>query len=254
MYTSCPQCGTTFSITITQLGSGRGTVKCGNCHLFFNALLALHEAPSEGSQTDSTPPISASSIPELLQPDKLIRLEKQSDNGDPSKPAIEPVAPWEKERTATSPGQRLLWLAASLIALTLLAYQLYLHEGKRILSNKTIRPLLEQGCQQFGCELPPLKMVSSIDVVNRSIKAKGNKLELKITIANHAEKPQPFPLIKLTLSNLLGKAVAQRVLTADEYLPKTYSGKTMPVDTPVEVELMVIKPVSEIEGFSFELL
>lgn len=245
MYTSCPQCGATFSITITQLGSGRGTVKCGNCHLFFNALLALQETKALESKPGSVAPIEASSIPELLQP---------SEQNDHPPEVIEPIAPWEKECTTTSFGKQLLWATTSLVALTLLTYQLYFYERELILSNTTIRPLLEQACQKINCKLPPLKMVSNIDVVNRSIAVEKNRLKLKITLANHSKKPQPFPLIKLTLSNLNGNAVAQRIFTANEYLTKVHSKRPMPIDTPIDIELMIIKPVHKIESFSFELL
>ena len=47
MYTNCPECGTVFRISSSDLRVAEGTVRCGHCSATFNAL---------GSLTDEPPP------------------------------------------------------------------------------------------------------------------------------------------------------------------------------------------------------
>lgn len=43
MYTQCPHCDTLFRISISQLKTAHGKVRCGHCNSIFNALLNLSE-------------------------------------------------------------------------------------------------------------------------------------------------------------------------------------------------------------------
>jgi predicted Zn finger-like uncharacterized protein len=43
MYTRCPKCATVFRITAAQLRVAEGDVRCGNCAISFNALVALSD-------------------------------------------------------------------------------------------------------------------------------------------------------------------------------------------------------------------
>ncbi|MEO5702454.1 MAG: DUF3426 domain-containing protein [Gammaproteobacteria bacterium] len=47
MYTQCPNCNTTFRISIPQLKAAQGKVRCGHCESVFNGLLNLSEELQE---------------------------------------------------------------------------------------------------------------------------------------------------------------------------------------------------------------
>ncbi|MEO5573754.1 MAG: DUF3426 domain-containing protein [Gammaproteobacteria bacterium] len=47
MYTQCPNCDTQFRISIPQLKTAQGKVRCGHCENVFNALLNLSEQAQE---------------------------------------------------------------------------------------------------------------------------------------------------------------------------------------------------------------
>lgn len=48
MFTVCPKCSLTLSVTADDLRAGQGYVRCGRCLNVFNALLALSEQATEG--------------------------------------------------------------------------------------------------------------------------------------------------------------------------------------------------------------
>lgn len=254
MQTKCPQCKSVFPIKLDQLRSARGTVQCGECLLKFNALSALHDA----SELDNDAPqsaILASSIPLLQQEQEQEKPsadieETQSSHNEES----DLIAPWETNKPTTSWGAQLFWFFASIACLSLLAGQFYLNEANHNFQNQRARALFELGCKQIGCELPAIKNSSRIDVVDRSIEAKGDALLLKITLANHASHSQPFPKLKLTLSDLKSRPVAQRLFTSNEYLPKNSPNKLMVTDKPIELQLAIAPLKEKISTFSFELL
>lgn len=45
MYTSCPECGTVFRISTTDLRVAEGQVRCGHCSATFNAIATLSDTP-----------------------------------------------------------------------------------------------------------------------------------------------------------------------------------------------------------------
>src|SRR5579872_2539923 len=62
MFTVCPKCTLTLSVSAGDLRTGQGYVRCGRCQNVFNALLTLSEQPPEAmtqppaaSQSEATP-------------------------------------------------------------------------------------------------------------------------------------------------------------------------------------------------------
>jgi hypothetical protein len=170
------------------------------------------------------------------------------------------IAPWDAEKNTINWLHQFLWLLACLPTLLLLGGQFYLNEAKHNFPDPTARAAFEVICEQLNktgsvtCELPPIRKVSSIDVVDRSFQALKDKLLLKITLVNHATHEQPLPSVKLTLSNIRDEAIAQRLFEPHEYLRDEEVPKVMAVDSPVELQL-AIKPLEEkVSAFSFELL
>src|SRR5688572_9300536 len=76
MFTRCPECQTTFRITVAQLKMRDGLVRCGRCDAVFRAdlrLFATLAAASEGSET-ITPPEPAA---DEHQPERRKRKRKK---------------------------------------------------------------------------------------------------------------------------------------------------------------------------------
>ncbi len=249
MQTKCPQCNSFFPIQLNQLRSARGTVQCGECLLKFNALSSLYEESDFDNRQQNT--VTASSIP-------LLQQEKESSDTEAlpqvSDEASDLIAPWETDKPAISWGAQFFWFLASIATLISLGGQFYLNEASHNFPNQKAREFFELGCEQFDCQLPAVRNSARIDVVDRSIEIKPNALLLNITLANHASHNQPFPRLKLTLSDFKSRPVAQRVFTPTEYLPKNKTNKLMAIDEPVGLQLAIAPLKEKISTFSFELL
>ncbi|MBL8199477.1 MAG: DUF3426 domain-containing protein [Chromatiales bacterium] len=105
MYTSCPECGTVFRISTTELRVAEGYVRCGHCSATFNAIATLTDEPPptvtlQKLVLPTEPEPEASPAPPPAPPDTEPVPEPEPARlpGFPAEPA-EPPAPPEPEET-----------------------------------------------------------------------------------------------------------------------------------------------------------
>ena len=97
MYTNCPECGTVFRISTTELRVAEGYVRCGHCSATFNALATLaDELPPTVTLQQLTLPTESGAGPEPATPES----ETPPQMGFPSEP-VRTRAPPELEAAAT---------------------------------------------------------------------------------------------------------------------------------------------------------
>lgn len=120
------------------------------------------------------------------------------------------------------------------------------------------RPTLEKICTLMNCELALYKDVSRITLIDREVRThmiKSNALQVMATFTNEAKYPQPYPVLKLSLSNRNGQLVAQRKFLPSEYLEPTINVESgMQPNTPVNVNLEIEDPDRGAVGFAFDFL
>ena len=81
MYTRCPKCSTCFRVTERHLAIAKGKVRCGQCHLVFNAPEnAIDDLPtnisSAATSTKPTPPITPTAKAEIKKPTNPAQKDK----------------------------------------------------------------------------------------------------------------------------------------------------------------------------------
>ena len=75
MFTSCPQCSTSFRVGPAQLQVANGKVRCGQCQSVFSALAYLREAPEQtprAPEPQAPPPIAEREAPPVEQEDEAL--------------------------------------------------------------------------------------------------------------------------------------------------------------------------------------
>lgn len=269
MYTQCPNCKSTFRIDIRKLRSSRGEVLCQQCHANFNALNFLAEDPADLShlqrQSGRSPEPGGRELVgtpyrvEKGQKTRASRDDMPSLRAGSGYIARREAPGWhddEDEPGEAPQGSGIGWWLGGLAMLALLVWQVSIFEGVRLAQNERLRPWLELACESFACDLTPYKDTSQIQVVDRALLPAPDDIEgyeFRVIISNQSSMAQAFPLIRLVLSELGGRAIASRTFEPDEYLDATRPSK-MPVGKPFEIRLLLAKPSSEVGGFSFELI
>ncbi len=264
MFTLCEKCRTVYRIHAAQLRQGGGEAVCDRCKLSFSALEHLGDSIDE---TLSSPTSCLLELPKLNHENAVATAheiyatgsapeppEKDNKNQEPEAP---PLDPFTHPRNPLQINQfTLYWRLGAIGLVLLLLAQLIYFEADRWAQNAHLRPPLEVICHWLGCTLPPFQNVADIEVVDRSLYPARNSIdgyEFHLVMVNHAPYPQPYPLLKLSLTALDGTLIAQRIFKPGEYLKKP-TFLLMPSHRMIFVQLEFAAPDREVGGFQVEFL
>ncbi len=212
---------------------------------------------------------SDSSSDDIQFEDETISLAGTSHSLDKDLPASRMAAEDIPRRLRDSlavaePEKTSLWkIMAGLLLILLLGIalltQLALFRNIEIVSHfPQARPWLEQFCRYAPCRIHTQRNIEQIKILERDIRAhpKDKKaLLITATIVNKASFSQPYPDIRVTLSDLTGTVVAQR-----RFLPADYLGSLnspfllMKPGTPVHIRIAVLDPGRDAVNFEFQFL
>jgi predicted Zn finger-like uncharacterized protein len=218
MFTVCPDCQTTHALTLEQLRSDRGVMRCNNCSSLFDVLEFISESK----------PVTVSK--EEKPPQRL---------------------PWEPVKTAG----RAYWQAGLILGLFLLIAQIVYFEGYALSQNPAFRPHLEKICERLNCPLPVYKNLDDFNVLQGSfVLLPDRNYAFRAVITNQADFPQNYPTIKLTLLDYNEKPFAHRVFYPQDYLPETNGATVMIPDKTTEISLTIAAPATKVGGYTFKLI
>lgn len=218
------------------------------------------DAAAEASALDEAPP-------DLETADDDRDLFAQLELPEPAPARFEPPPP---PRTGT--GGTVLWTLASLalIALIVIQYGNYLVSRSvssppapgeiDFVRDPRYRPWFEMLCLVARCELPLLRDLDSVHILQRRVSAPPGEpraLLVRATLVNDANFPQPYPELRLSFLDGNGREQASRWFEPREYLedPATTAALAagMPPKQPVAVRLELVDPGEETaENFEFD--
>ncbi len=154
--------------------------------------------------------------------------------------------------------KRLIWAGMALVALLFLLVQVAWLQFNRLNVVEPYRTFYSTACAVVGCTLPPMKDRSKIKTSNlyvRSHPSVAEALLVDVVMQNVADYEQTFPNLLLTFTNLQNEAIAERKFVPDDYLGGELTGRdSMPVRTPVHVELEIVDPGEEAVSYSIAIV
>jgi len=192
------------------------------------------------------------------------------DDDDEDEPAVVKAAR-DVEGVSTSSGDTALepllnprsaryptWVYASGIGLLafLLFAQLTHYNRHGLVLNASVGPLVSRVYGWFGATLTPRWDLSAYTVKQLGAEAEGSegsRLRVRLSVQNDSDRVQPLPLLRLTLQDRFGKAVATRDLEPVEYLPRRAAGqRLLEPDQRIDAELHVIDPGKTASAFEID--
>lgn len=214
MFTQCPECHHTQTLTIEQLRESRGMIRCANCSTPFDALQRLSETPT----------------------DAVASIDKEA-------------MPWTQN---TNTRHSLFWSLTSLAGIVLLCGQIVYFEGPPALQNERLRPWFIEACSYLACKLPSYRNLDDFSVLDSALTLTADKnYFFRVVINNQAEFPQIHPGIKLTLLKLSGEPFAQRAFASGDL---TYRTDHIAPHETFEIGLAIAAPRIPVGGYTFELI
>jgi hypothetical protein len=141
------------------------------------------------------------------------------------------------------------------LALVLLLQILH-HNRQSLALNTTFGPAAAKVYGWFGATLTPRWDLTAYSVKQLGAEAEGSegtRLRVRLSVQNESSRVQPLPLLRLTLQDRFGNAVATRDLEPADYLPKRVAGqRLLEPDQRIDAELHVIDPGKAAIGFEID--
>ena len=177
-------------------------------------------------------------------------------------PAAQPAArtlPSFARRRAALGASGLHWKpVAAIVALAmLLALQLLLADRDRLAGDARWRPLLANVCGVLGCALPPWHEPEAFALLARDVRphpSRPDVLRVTATFRNDARWPQPWPRVRLTLSDVNGNAVATRDFEARDYLGNAPTQAELRSGQSASIAMDIVEAGPRSVAFDFDLL
>lgn len=269
MFINCPYCK---ALVATDPVTDLAPVRCPHCESL------LRRDPDAPDDDDAQPPLDVAALlraPIATTPVEDTTAGTTTDTTDdvpaeaiiaqaPAHAAPTHVAPPARgtRRTpsfahglAPPTGPRERWLPAAIVALSLtLVLQLLLADRAHLAADARWRPLLETLCGALRCDLPPWHEPSAFTLVQRDIRQDPRRpgaLRVTATFRNDARWAQPWPQLRLTLTDANGRASGERSFRAEEYLGGPPEQAALASGESASVAMDILEPASDIVGYDF---
>ena len=191
------------------------------------------------------------------------------DDADPAETAEIPVpaaaaAPrtrtpsFARKQTAADAAQRrtrrIEWSVVAALAV-LLAVQSVVSDFDQLAGNAATRPWLQRTCALLRCTLPPWREPQALRLLQRDVRARPDRpgvLRISASFRNDARWAQPWPRLRVILSDANGRAIAARDFAAGEYLGATPVASGIASGQVAGVAVDVVDPSPRVTAFTFE--
>lgn len=137
----------------------------------------------------------------------------------------------------------------------MLALQLLLADRAALAADARWRPVVASLCGALGCALPPWREPSAFQVVERDVRAdpaRAGVLRVSARLRNDARWAQPWPMLRLTLSDVHGRAVAARAFAPREYLGGAPTQSGLGSGQSATLSLQIREPGAQAVAFTFD--
>lgn len=117
----------------------------------------------------------------------------------------------------------LLWGVGTLMLTATLLIEYAWFNRDQLNQVPQLRAWSEKICQQVECKDISMRDPAKIELISRNVYSHPNEkgaLMVNVTMKNHAEFAQPFPVMQIYFSDVRGGSVAARRFFPDEYLPE----------------------------------
>ena len=156
--------------------------------------------------------------------------------------------------TAQQRARRIEWSVVAGLA-ALLVLQSVAADFGQLAGNAATRPWLQRACAFLRCTLPPWREPQALRLLQRDVSANPSRpgvLRISASFRNDARWAQPWPRLRVTLSDADGRAIAARDFVANEYLGAMPTANGIASGQVAGVAVDVVDPSPRVTAFTFE--
>jgi len=157
----------------------------------------------------------------------------------------------------------LLWGAGILLLTSTLFVEYAWFNRDQLNQIPQLQAWTEQLCQQIDCKNIAMRNPEKIELISRNVYSHPNvkdALMVNVTMKNHADFAQPYPVMQIYFSDVRGNSVAARRFLPNEYLPKDYYAQDtghsllLEPDTNMTFTMEIQDPGKQAMTYEFDFL
>lgn len=252
METTCSQCQSRFRLTEKQLRQAYGKVRCGECGRVFNALNNLKNYEGElppdyfagldddDAAIDNTRPIS----------------DLESDTGSSAERELSlHEAMYGSERRGGALLGPLGWFIGILLLLALGIAQAVYYQRYALVENPRFQQQVIDLCRLLPCAETAFASTEQLRLLERNVfthPVASDALMVTGSFTNQAPFAQKLPDMLISLFDVRGKLIANRLFTPAEYLLDDRNRSLIEADAVVQFRLEIVDPGTDALTYEFE--
>lgn len=146
-------------------------------------------------------------------------------------------------------------LVAGIALIGMLLLQFLIHERAALEPHPELAALSTALCRHVPCPGPRGQIPGSIRITGLQLQNQAHGwLRLEMLVSNELDRPQPWPLLELALSDRFGRKLAQARWEPADYLGPSDAARMLEAGETRRLRLVVDRPAGEIEGVSVRTL
>ncbi len=232
----CPQCHTIFRLSEENLRRPSALFRCYACREVFDSRINTVSKTDPGFVFETARPPDIEDVRDqdmaYTAGDNRASEEKADQVNEPT-PQIQPVLEevplaWASENTAyeyikdrREPLIALAWCVASVGLFILLSLQIKYFYVEKFAQDQSFRKYLVGFCKVASCELPPLESPDLFTLADTKVDLHPDQpdaLRVTVKLFNRAGYSQPYPDLRITLTDRAGRVVGRRSFPPQSYL------------------------------------
>ncbi|MCP3689826.1 MAG: DUF3426 domain-containing protein [Gammaproteobacteria bacterium] len=239
METRCPNCKARYRVTDNQLHAAQGKVRCGECNNVFNALQALNSQEGE-LLVNYRPPEPAEAHRAVSEPSLELSLHE---------------AMYGHKRSSLAHFMPFLWFIGIMLLVSVGIAQAVYYQRYQLIKKPDFQQPILTFCELVPCGESGFSDISQIKLLQRNVfthPVTSNALMATGSFVNQASFAQAPPNMLVSLFDIHGNLIANRVFEPGEYLQDNNYRELLQTNKPVQFRLEIIDPGTDALTYEFE--
>ena len=250
METSCPNCRSHYRITDAQLQAALGRAKCSQCGMIFNALQSLKSYEGEIPESYQ--------IPSQADSDSFDRAEDLNIKAEPRPTDTElslHEAMYGYKRNSLAYYSPFLWFLGILILIVISIAQAVYYQRYKLIETPRFQQQVLMLCELIPCGESQFSSIHQIKLLERNVfthPVTSNALMVTGSFVNQASFSQRLPKMLVSLFDIKGELIANRIFEPTEYLQDNKNRTSAESNQPIQFRLEIVDPGTDALTYEFE--
>ena len=212
--------------------------------------------PADASATTATKTQVPTPQPPAAVPERVESSSPPEATDAPQTNTAEqlPESPFELQ--ARRPRAGLAWKIGAAALAIVLALQIVNHYRDALAASPTLRGPLSALYSALGVKLAPRWNIHAYDVRQLGASVAGaaaGEIVVRASVKNSASRPQPLPLLRVTLQDRFGNRIAARDVPPGDYLPSSVvPSSLLAAGSRVDATMVFVDPGPQAVGFEID--